>query len=317
MVQIRQLSDKDKNQVLALLHHSFPKNNADLKWWDWKYCRNPAGDPLLLIAEKNSAIVGLRAFWPRLFISGNEICKLYQAADTAVHPQERGQGIFKKLTTEAISRLQRQKPPTAIFNFPNDQSGPGYLKMGWEATGLLRWRCGFLPNRRKDHAQPVSPEQCLNSLPDIPKAAGSTFLKDRAYVKWRYLDHPRNQYQFWLLNPNDDSPVYAVTSTVTRKKVRTRLLVDLLGGQNNIGVDGGISPDILSEISSRIPAGPRLPLTILESGMKSCGKWQLRRQGFFRLPALKVNFFTRAINDESLSKRLAQAAIFPGDIDTF
>ena len=57
-----------------------------------------------------------------------------RAVDTATHPDYQGRGIFTRLTL----RRSTSCAPTAstfVFNTPNDQSRPGYLKMGWHEVG--------------------------------------------------------------------------------------------------------------------------------------------------------------------------------------
>jgi GNAT superfamily N-acetyltransferase len=63
-----------------------------------------------------------------------------------VDPDYQGRGIFTRLTLHAIDELAREGV-AFVFNTPNDQSRPGYLKMGWEVVGQLptlvrptRWR---------------------------------------------------------------------------------------------------------------------------------------------------------------------------------
>src|SRR5690606_36927640 len=47
-----------------------------------------------------------------------------------------GKGIFKKLTL-ALVEFCKERQDHFVFNTPNEQSKPGYLKMGWEEAGRL------------------------------------------------------------------------------------------------------------------------------------------------------------------------------------
>jgi len=51
-----------------------------------------------------------------------------------VHPDHRRQGLFTRMTETAIEKYSAGEP-AFFFNFPNHQSGPGYLKLGWETVG--------------------------------------------------------------------------------------------------------------------------------------------------------------------------------------
>ena len=59
-----------------------------------------------------------------------------RAVDTATHPEYQGRGIFTRLTHAALDELEREGV-AFVFNTPNDQSRPGYLKMGWDVVGRL------------------------------------------------------------------------------------------------------------------------------------------------------------------------------------
>ena len=59
-----------------------------------------------------------------------------RAVDTATHPDHQGRGIFRRLTLGAVDELQADGVDF-VFNTPNDQSRPGYLKMGWQAVGRV------------------------------------------------------------------------------------------------------------------------------------------------------------------------------------
>ncbi len=59
-----------------------------------------------------------------------------RAVDTATHPDHQGRGIFTRLTLGALDEL-RDDGLDVVFNTPNDQSRPGYLKMGLSQVGRV------------------------------------------------------------------------------------------------------------------------------------------------------------------------------------
>jgi hypothetical protein len=68
------------------------------------------------------------------FLDGARVVRAVRAVDTATHPDYQGRGIFTGLTLHAIDEL-RADGVEFVFNTPNDQSRPGYLKMGWQVVG--------------------------------------------------------------------------------------------------------------------------------------------------------------------------------------
>ena len=76
-------------------------------------------------------------------------CARVRAVDTATVPEFQGRGIFTRLTLDALDEL-RDDGVDLVFNTPNANSLPGYLKMGWQEVGRLpvvvrpnRWRFPF------------------------------------------------------------------------------------------------------------------------------------------------------------------------------
>ena len=67
---------------------------------------------------------------------GDKVYRCLRAVDTATHPEHQGKGIFKKLTLQLIDEAAKQGYDF-IFNTPNAQSTPGYLKMGWKRWGKV------------------------------------------------------------------------------------------------------------------------------------------------------------------------------------
>lgn len=67
----------------------------------------------------------------------NKIFSAFRAVDTATHPDFQGKGIFKKLTLRAIE-IAKDQGEDFIFNTPNSQSKPGYLKMGWKQVDKIK-----------------------------------------------------------------------------------------------------------------------------------------------------------------------------------
>src|SRR5437588_8597230 len=137
--EVRPYQDQDETQVLALLAASLgggPAGRRPAEFFRWKHFRNPFGRSLMLVAEADGHIVGLRAFMRWTFVAGDSVVRAARAVDTATHPAHQGRGIFSHLTLRAIDVL-RADGTQLIFNTPNEKSLPGYLKMGWSAVGVV------------------------------------------------------------------------------------------------------------------------------------------------------------------------------------
>jgi GNAT superfamily N-acetyltransferase len=135
---IRALRDDDEAAVLRLLAVTmgWPDDEAQADFFRWKHRENPFGRSPGWVAVAGGRIVGLRIFMRWEFTDGAHRYRAVRAVDTATHPDHRGQGIFRALTSHALDRL-RDEGVAFVFNTPNSQSRPGYLTMGWQEVGRL------------------------------------------------------------------------------------------------------------------------------------------------------------------------------------
>ena len=137
-VHIREYRDTDEPAVLALLQASlgWVPDAQYGRFFAWKHAENPFGRSPAWVAVDGERIAGFRIFLRWEFERAGRISRAVRAVDTATHPDYQGQGIFSRLTMHAIDAL-RADGVAFVFNTPNDQSRPGYLKMGWQPVARL------------------------------------------------------------------------------------------------------------------------------------------------------------------------------------
>jgi glycosyltransferase involved in cell wall biosynthesis/GNAT superfamily N-acetyltransferase len=136
-LEIRRAEPDDRDEILALLARSLGRE-ADPRYeqlFAWKHEENAFGPSPAWVATDGDRIAGFRVLMRWEFVDGERTVKAVRAVDTATHPDYQGQGIFTKLTLHGIEELRDDV--AFVFNTPNDQSRPGYLKMGWEVVGKL------------------------------------------------------------------------------------------------------------------------------------------------------------------------------------
>jgi GNAT superfamily N-acetyltransferase len=137
-LRIRPYVPEDEPAVLALLVGALgegPSGQRTPDFFRWKHLENPFGESLLLVAELDDEIVGLRAFLRWGFTVGDRSLRAVRAVDTATREDQRGKGIFSTLTKAAVAELRTDTD--LVFNTPNGSSRPGYLKMGWQEVGRV------------------------------------------------------------------------------------------------------------------------------------------------------------------------------------
>jgi GNAT superfamily N-acetyltransferase len=204
-MHIREANHKDIPQILKVLKASLgeisSKKTEDV--WRYKHIDNPFGESLVLVADEEGELIGVRAFMRWRWQKGEQVYYTYRAVDTATHPDHRGKGIFKKLTLKALE-IGKERGYHFVFNTPNNQSKPGYLKMGWKEVDKLKIHLrpvNLLSFKKKKLSYEIanyenSIEELLNSnFFNRLKTNDRLFTpKDLVYINWRYINNPLQNY---------------------------------------------------------------------------------------------------------------------------
>ena len=130
---IREFRRGDREGYLELYETVFGARKSP-EWFAWKYEDNPYADHVpVYVAETNGEIVGARSFFALRLRHGDTTVPVLQPCDTMVHPDHRRRGIFTRMTEAAIDRYAPEDP-VLFFDFPNENSLPGNLKLGWRVV---------------------------------------------------------------------------------------------------------------------------------------------------------------------------------------
>jgi hypothetical protein len=137
-VVVRAASAADRHAILELLVRTLgwdgDERSAEL--FAWKHDRNVFGASPAWVAWNGDRLVGFRTFLRWEFEFNGEQTRAARAVDTATDVAARRRGVFRRLTLEALEDLRTDRV-AFVFNTPNDQSRPGYLRMGWEIAGRV------------------------------------------------------------------------------------------------------------------------------------------------------------------------------------
>ena len=135
----RRAEDADQPAILELLRVALGREVDDRyeALFAWKHIENTFGPSPAWLACDGARIAGFRTLMRWEFLgSDGRVIRAARAVDTATHPDYQGRGIFTRLTLRSIEDLAAEGVDF-VFNTPNDQSRPGYLKMGWRVVGRL------------------------------------------------------------------------------------------------------------------------------------------------------------------------------------
>lgn len=206
-MQVKQAENTDLPEMIELLKKSLgegliPKSE---EYFKWKHFQNPFGESKILIAKEDDKIIGLRAFMKWKWKNGSEIIKAVRAVDTATHPDYQGRGIFKKLTLQAVEEC-KSEGYGLVFNSPNNNSRPGYLKMGWIDEGKmpLLLRAGSLMPAFYSEGRATKVYDIFSIEKELEKVNDSYVFPfsnkiiytplSAEYLKWRFRDCPIVNY---------------------------------------------------------------------------------------------------------------------------
>jgi GNAT superfamily N-acetyltransferase len=134
---IRPSTAADREEIVALLGASL-RREPDPRFaqlFAWKHEENAFGPSPAWVATDGDRIAGFRALMRWDFVEHGRVVHAVRAVDTATHPDYQGRGIFTRLALHGIEQLRGEID--FVFNTPNDQSRPGYLKMGWQEIGRV------------------------------------------------------------------------------------------------------------------------------------------------------------------------------------
>ncbi|SDR69967.1 GNAT family N-acetyltransferase [Gramella sp. MAR_2010_147] len=198
---IREASESDIDGILKVLKASLGEvsSKKTREVWNYKHINNPFGKSLVLIAIVDGKIVGVRAFmrWQWQLGSGTYSC--FRAVDTATDPNFQGRGIFKKLTLMALD-LGVDEKSNFVFNTPNSQSRPGYIKMGWKIVGKVPvyispyFNLNMNKPSNKIENGNISDDFLIKHKTNQIDTQKLFTPKDANFLFWRYRECPLQKY---------------------------------------------------------------------------------------------------------------------------
>jgi len=208
-MEIRKSEPGDIPQIIEVLKASLGETSSKKteEAWMYKHVGNPFGKSLVLVAVENDSIIGVRAFMRWKWQLGDQVFSAFRAVDTATHPEHQGEGVFKKLTLNAIE-IAKEQGDDFIFNTPNTQSLPGYLKMGWEEVDKLKIRIfptnplNWLTVKQTGHykinnnSSDAHLAGLISKHNNLKAEENKLFtLKSLEYLSWRYENNPLQNYE--------------------------------------------------------------------------------------------------------------------------
>ena len=270
------------------------------EFWAWKHNDNISG-PSLGIAlkdQESGRLASLRVLMR--FQTKNEVGARHhavRAVDTATHPSFQGKGLFRYLT-ETLVADARETGISFVFNTPNSNSLPGYLRMGWELVEAwplqIRWMRHFqseavtiTPATSKSFQEEIGLEQLLDAVETNLK--GLRVAKTVSYVAWRYGSHPGGIYRYVTLREGERLLGLAILRIRRRRQLKEVLLCELF-------VEDSTQAKIL--LAKVLGSGLGNYAVASFPGQENLNS-ALRSHGFFQLPLKQIPFTVLPLDEAS------------------
>ncbi len=236
---IKDYEPGDEEGIIRLFELTFGKpmgKTESMKHWRWEYLDNPVGDIYVKLAVDHGEIVGHYAVVPvKMLFNGRPLIGSI-SIDTMVHPEYRGQGMYRELAMALYQDLD----VSLIYGFPNAQSIHGVvkylgrrqickvpimvrpvdvkesLKIAW-GSGLKSTLGGVIGKKYYDlryKMDEIPPELTVERVDDFTDEFDDFWenlrnrisigvVRDREYLQWRFVDKPEFDYEILALRGDE------------------------------------------------------------------------------------------------------------------
>lgn len=287
-----------------------------LEFLKWKHQDNPFGESYRLgVRDQGGTLAGVRFFHRWSLTSDSQVLSAVRAVDTSTHPEHQRKGIFTHLTRAGLADVQRQGVDL-VFNTPNKNSLPGYLKMGWEHVGCIPvWirplvgvgrRAKFPDFSQLDQA--FSAEAVESLLEASEQRDKLQVVKNLEYLRWRYAGHPSLQYFFSAIKSKQSLEALVIWSVTQRFGVREFDLCELFA--RDVASGCRLLKDVLGRVDCRVALAAYKNNPLAEEIIQAAA--------FKRLPFRSIDLTVLPLNERALqSAKDSNWCLSFGDIQIF
>lgn len=260
---------RDEEKVLELWKSAF-NNEMPFGLWRWKYIENPYETAILICENEQHMPVVLYGGIPfKSNFSGRTVSMIH-LSDIMSHPDYRGSGLFIHTANAYFEFFGNRSDTALMYGFPGKYHfdiGAKYLEYVSIGAGGAYFT-GLTENLKKQKRffsgrifKITAPAPCMDSLwKKHEKHYPLSIVRDSAFMKWRFFDHPFNDYEVWGISypPLKRCQGLMVLRVMGKKAVIVDVVVSKSGKQFN-NFMGNISEMLfergIEEIETWVPQG--------------------------------------------------------------
>jgi len=287
LIEVRTVKHLDEMGQLLELFRICCRQDRSEEHWRWEYMENPlaSADPDVIVALDGRRIVGARPFWLAELWVGNERVSAAQHCDTMVHPDYRSKGIFGQMGEFGV-RYLRENGFALSYGFPGPMARAGFLKQGYRIVAqtenmfrpvrperLLSYRLrnrvlsgglGLLysvlfPSGLKNTPLPRGPFEVrtcdrfsdeLREIDSLRDRSAIEVVRSESYLRWRFDQHPDNEYRYLVATKEGELWGYAVISVQAEANgLVYGIIVDYLVKDKDAGCFRALAGACLNELA--------------------------------------------------------------------
>jgi hypothetical protein len=320
---IRPYREGDRGGLVALFRRSFGRSISE-DHWTWKlHGRSPQVENVWLATTADDKPVFHYAGIPTEFSLSDNTVHTMVAVDAMTDPLYRRRGLLTRAVTQVHSNW-RDRGVAFVIGLPNDQWGSRARALGWQPLFPLQWlirplrleallarklaipllnratAVGAVWNRNLQgrlHCDgAVRVERVTNAGEEFDRLwetcksnAKFSTVRDRAWVAWRFLSSPSNDYAVSLAR-REGAPVgYSAHRLIETERSTFAILAEMLfQGSNQSGRD-----TLLYELIESLRTTKAETLATLAVPGTEYFRW-LRRSGFHARRSFSVELIPLA-----------------------
>jgi hypothetical protein len=215
--ELRRYTEKDISGVLGLFSISFDKEVSEA-WFRWKYQKSPFGAEGYVVADMEKIV----AFYGGLKMPFNfkgRTLWAYQFCDVMTHPEYRGKFIGKRpLIVRLGEMFYKENPMDFAFGFPSLRHARlQSLRLGGKGYSLVRlYKKEHIKKNIMSWKLRVKEGWGILTKGEINKFLvrhddeSLRLVKDKEYIRWRYLDNPSKKYSLLVFKRLNTTKGYVI-----------------------------------------------------------------------------------------------------------
>ena len=278
---------------------------------EWTFSGGAPETKPFSVARLDDRIVGISANIPARIKLGDEEGQAFQAVDSFVSEEVRGQRIFSRLASEFADTAKAQCADV-LWGFPNRNAAPAWFgKLGWRNFGQVPFlirplNASFLLKKfGLSTSFPLISQRSVESREvkefssefdqvweEFSRSIDCAIVRDAEALNRRLMESPdRSSYRIRALGEGKDTAL-VVSRIENRHGARIAYILEAMGG-------AALKPLLRSELGVMSALGAELALAW-------CFPWSpnyaaYRSSGFLKLPErfrpVEINFGARALTN--------------------